>query len=107
MALDRTLAALVRHDDLDVSARGGRTHRRAGEQRGLWKAWRARELARRDQDPVRYFSGRLRTTAKSHFFRGTARAARAARAMRSAGTGAGHGRRLRSTAQNAAPEPQI
>ena len=31
LALDRTLAALVRHDGADVSARGRRAHRRAGE----------------------------------------------------------------------------
>ena len=55
LAVDRAVAALVRHDGADVSARGGRAHRRARERRSLWPARRARELARRNKDLVRHF----------------------------------------------------
>ncbi len=70
LAVDRTVAALVRHDGADVSARSGRTHRRARERRSLWAAGRARELARRDKNPVRYFSGRLRAATQGHLIGG-------------------------------------
>ena len=107
LALDRALAALVRHDGADVSARGRRAHRRARERRGLWPARRARELARRDQDPVRHFAGRLRAAAEGHLVGGAAGAAQRAGAVRSPGAGAGRGGRLRPAPQNAAAEPEI
>ena len=50
----------------------------ARRRRGLWPARRARQLARRDQDPVRHFAGRLRAAAQGHLLGGAAGAARRA-----------------------------
>ena len=57
LALDRAVAALVRHDGPDVPARGRDAHRRARERGGLWTARRARQLARGDENPVRHLAG--------------------------------------------------
>ena len=107
LALDRAVAALVRHDGADVSARGRRAHRRARERRGLWPARRARQLARRDQNPVRHLAGGLRAAAQGHLVGGAAGAAQRAGALRPPGARAGGGGRLRPAPENAAAEPQI
>ncbi len=107
LAVDRTVAALVRHDGADVSARGGRTHRRARERRSLWTARRACELARRDKNPVRYFSGRLRAATQGDLVGGATGAPPRTGSLRPPRAGAGGGSRIRPAAENAAAKPQI
>ncbi len=107
LAVDRAVAALVRHDGADVSARGGRAHRRPRKCRGLWPARRARELARRDQDPVRHFARGLRAAAQGHLVGGAAGAARRAGAVRPPGAGTGRRGGVRPAPQDAAAEPEI
>ena len=85
LAVDRAMAALVRHDGADVPARGGRAHRRTRKRRGLWTAGSARQLAHRDQDPVRYLPRGLRAAAQGHLVGGAAGAARAHRSRATAG----------------------
>ena len=88
LALDRAMAAMVRHDGADVSARSGRADRRARERRSLWTAGRAGELARRDQNPVRHFSGGIRAAAQGHLVGGATGAPQRAGAVRPQGAGA-------------------
>ena len=54
------------------------------ERRGLWPARGARQLARRDQDPVRHLACRLRAAAQGHLLGGAAGAARAHRSRATA-----------------------
>ena len=59
LAVDRAVAALVRHDGADVPARGRRAHRRARERRGLWPArvlanWRAETKILFDISPAAF-----------------------------------------------------
>ena len=68
---------------------------------------RARQLARRDKNPVRHFARGLRAATEGHLVGGPAGTARNTRAVRPPGAGAGRGRRLRPAPQDAAPEPQI
>ena len=85
LAVDRAVAALVRHDGADVSARGGRAHRRARERRGLWTAGGAGELARGDENPVRHLARGLRAAAQGHLVGGAAGAAQGAGSRATAG----------------------
>lgn len=91
----------------DVSARGGRTHCRQPRHQGLWTIVDPHPMAHAAENPVRHRPIRFRAAAKGHVIGGGVRAAPVARSLRSAHPRTGGGSCFRTTAQDAASEPEV
>ncbi len=105
LAQRRALAAVVRIRRSHVPARGRRAHRLAAGIEKLRAAVRSCAVALRSAHHVRRERLGVRAAAESHVLDCAHRAARNAAALRSQASREGHAGGVRTTAQNAAPEP--